>query len=138
MLPFQNDFSKWPPRDVYYMVLGSYPPAGVTDLKAAGRHYFIKRWVWISFHAPPKAIHALTSKGTASIVGGASFSASSRISANDRFDEADMRHVEWSRLLGISYSDEVSGGNIYHSWLFNYTLFVDRRTNTVFVKATGD
>jgi hypothetical protein len=56
-IPWRADFSKWRPASVYQMVMGSPVPSGVTSLRVSGRHFFTKRWVWMSFHATPAVIN---------------------------------------------------------------------------------
>ncbi|HEY3330085.1 MAG TPA: hypothetical protein VGK19_08715 [Capsulimonadaceae bacterium] len=133
-----NDFSKWEPRSVYLMVLGTPPPPGVTDIKVAGRHYVMKRWVWMTFHATPSVIRSILSKTELLDPARTTAALSERVSVKARYDEQDARHVGWEAIRSASHLVAGAHSNQYGSWQFVYTVFVDRRTNTVYVKATGD
>ena len=54
---FVEDFSMDRPEQVFQMVFGRPVPDGVTDLQVAGRHYFIREWVWMRFHATDAALN---------------------------------------------------------------------------------
>lgn len=89
----------------------------------------------MKFHATPTVIRSLLSKSDPSV---APEVINARISANTWFDSQDMQAVGRETVRSVSHPVMMESHNQYGSWLFIYTIMIDRTTNTVYVKARGD
>jgi hypothetical protein len=134
---FGADFSQRPPADVFQMVFGRPVPDGVTDLRAAGRVYFLKEWVWMRFHATDAALKSLTEGEAPEEVG---MLPRENWSANSRYDEVDKRHVGWEAIRSITRPEFYYCGHppAQGSVQWFGSFVVDRANHTVYVHAGGD
>jgi hypothetical protein len=157
-IAFGEDLGRRPPAEVFRMVFGFAPSPGVTGLRAAGRHYFTKQWVWLSFDATDAAVRDIVARsgGEGPLTGAeAARALKENWSANSRYDALDKAAVGWggwdavtaavSRSLPRPLPPEVystSSGEPIRSGgeglIWRAVVIVDRSRHRVYVHAIGD
>jgi hypothetical protein len=120
------------------MALGIAPPGGISGLRAAGRHYFVKRWVWLRFDASDDGVRRLLAALGAQPAD-TQLRSDQSWSANGLYDTADKHAVQWDDIR-LAASPAVYE---YHqvrpdAWMWSGVILVDHRRHRVFVHAGGD
>ena len=134
---WQSNFGKWEPGNVYTMVMGSPVPFGVTNLKASGRRYVDKRWVWITLHASPSVMDTLLSRGRRITAPESYYAVDQQLPVDPKYNAQDMQAVMWDGIRSRPNLDIVRFGSAYGRTQFLDWVFVDKKTGTVFIKAFG-
>jgi hypothetical protein len=134
---WHTDYSREPAATVFQHVLGQPVPRGVTNLKAAGRAYAIKHWVWISFQATDEALATLAASEKELFESQATLKVAQKYSAHSRYDRADQGLVGWRRPATIPDGDVYEITGLQDGWMWGGYMIIDQRTHTVYVHA-GD
>lgn len=136
------DYSQRPPQDVFKFVTGSLPPKGVSNLKAAGRIYLGKHWIWLRFNLTDEAINQLTKGREAESKDDTNqfFGNPSQISSNNRYDEIDRKRVNWAEVAKIAQPEIYDVGHEFPDSDFSLIarMILDRRNHVAYIYAFGD
>ena len=136
---WRADFSKWSPPGVFQMVMGQRPPPGVTNIHVSGRHYFIKRWVWMRFEATRPAMKSLAALGTPLSSAETKQFMSDRGNPNKRYDEIDRQKVNWGAVEDIAHPVATEFHMTRSSpWIWHGIIVFDYPNRMVYVQAHGD
>lgn len=143
---YDTKFHEQPSRVVYQKVFQQPPPPGITDLRVSARHYFIKCWAWMRFQATDDALKTLIGNNERLDPAEAErYAQSLRMTPDTSYNADDEQAVGWKPVYSLTEPEmyliwpgdhnsyEKSGG-----WMWYVLLVVDRKTHTVYVKATGD
>lgn len=136
-LAFSADFSKHPPEQVFQMAMGYPPPQGVSEMRVSGRHYLIKRWVWMRFRVTDEAMHTLIEDRVPFPIADARRRMAQTSSAHPRYDKLDQERIDWNAIRRIEKPEVYEFSNL-GGWIWIGYLIVDRKNNLVWVHAWGD
>jgi hypothetical protein len=127
-----------PPAEVFQAVTGRAVPAGVTNLRAAGRSgpLGLKHWVWMSFDADAQALREFLRD-------------EDRLEKTPdlRLPATPMRHVEsdqqaagWDEVSGIVVPECYATSRVVpgSSFIWYATLVFDRKRGRDYIQAFGD
>jgi hypothetical protein len=156
------DYSTRPPASVFKRVTGQPVPAGVTNLRIAGRSYLVtpdlihggsrrwtKHWVWMSFDATDAAMQVLVNT-----VAGPSSNKEPMAPGmaevfiqhernfttlfDQRYDHQDRQHVQWSEVRAIPHPEVRVFGHVVPTFVWAGILIFDRQHRRGYIWADGN
>lgn len=135
-LPWRTEYNQRPPQRIFQEVTGEPVPAGVSNLRVAARHFFIKRWAWMRFQATDKAIQEMIERHGQNAYDQTVAQRAlqgKRWTGNHKYDDFDRDTVGWNAVFNIQKPEVYEFSSNSYSWMGD--MIVDRQTHTVYVHA---
>ena len=144
--PWRADYSTRPAAKVFQEVMGQPVPKGLSQLRIAGRHYLLKKWVWMRFRATDEAVKSLLREHSAvdePLDEASTHRAINRTqrSGNERwnkYDDEDRKLVRWEDVGHLTKRQVYELSSNGKGWLWDGVMIVDRKRELVYLYAHSD